>query len=190
MQFLVLFWYKMGHFCVLPCFSFILGQENTRNSAKSYLRFSDQLLEEVVRLKLLLLLLVGQHPGDLEVQPRHLVPVVPVVMVRRRRVVVRGRRMVHGGAVLKRRHPVVGVLVLRRGGRGEHPPEGVHDREAHTQNESLKTSWEVLRDLERRVDLPEPAFPFFRGSIQDVAAAWLIWPARAGRKQAKKGCGL
>ena len=39
----------------------------------SHLALPLQLLEEVVRLELFLLLLVGQHPRDLEVDPRNLV---------------------------------------------------------------------------------------------------------------------
>ena len=39
----------------------------------SHLALPLQLLEEVVRLELFLLLLVRQHAGDLEVDPRYLV---------------------------------------------------------------------------------------------------------------------
>ncbi len=120
-----------------------------------YLRLPGQLLEEVVRLELLPLLLVGQHPRYLEVHPGHLVAVVvavvavvavavvvvvPVVGVVRVRVVHgRGRRrrapgvlLEGGGGVLHVpvvRVLVVVVVVVPDGGRGgEHAAERVHGR--------------------------------------------------------------
>ena len=50
-----------------------LSLKNPMCVTHSHLALPLQLLEEVVRLELFLLLLVRQHAGDLEVDPRYLV---------------------------------------------------------------------------------------------------------------------
>lgn len=93
----------------------------------SHLSFPLQLLEVVVRVKLFLLLLVGQHPRDLKVDPGYLVlVVVMVVMVRgcRGRVVMVMSRQCR--LVLEAGSHSIRVLVPGGRSGGEHASERVH----------------------------------------------------------------